>query len=784
MTRRGFTERLTDWVIDHRVSVIIVLGLVAVASTVIALHIKFDFTPQALFSGNGALTTDAEEFSRRFGFDDSIVLIALEAVGTDDVLAPAALNWQAEVARRLNRDPDVLSVESIPTLEVLELRGGLLRGTLQPVPLVEALPVDDATADAVRERLAGIPSIDGALLSVDRRLAALAASLDSRDSEVEHVRLQVATIQKMVDEVELPAGYRIHYSGLPVIRSETIDNLHRDQRTMLPLAGVIYFMALGVMFRRVSGTVLPLLAVGVGLAVTFAILTLAGQTLNVVSNVLPVLLLIIGISSCVQIVAAYSEESHLTPTDRLSAVRRALAHTVKASLVATVTTLIGFASLVTARSVALKQFGLHSVLGIGCLFVCVVLVLGALFPYFRPPKPALASRYLVRALLRAAEGIGHAVAVHPWPSLLGSVLVIGAALWVGRTVVIDHYVLETYPESHPTAQTLRLIERQLSGIMPLEISLTADRPGRFLERDVYQKVQKLAEESPTLPGVLLARSYVDLHQPILDRLNRAAGTDDVGDELWTNRMLRGDRLLRKHAEAFHYSRFLSSDGQHARIMLRTSDIGSRKMMETIRRLRGLLDEAFPPGSPITATLTGDAYVDTIAMENLIRDLYSSLLTASLAIFGMIALQFRSLRVGLISALPNLTPLALTLGYMGLRGYHLNVSNVVVFTISLGFADDTTIHFLFRFRELLRTGLTAEEAIDQTFDTTGRAILQTSALIMAGLSVLLFSEFIPTKRFGELTMVTLAGNLLGVLMILPACLTLFWKREAVAPAAHP
>src|SRR6185295_833522 len=91
-----------------------------------------------------------------------------------------------------------------------------------------------------------------------------------------------------------------------------------------------------------------------------------------------------------------------------------------------------------------------------------------------------------------------------------------------------------------------------------------------------------------------------------------------------------------------------------------------------------------------------------ALNTLIRDLYYSLLTASLVIFGLIAIEFRSVRAGLIAALPNLTPLSITLGYMGLRGYDLNVGNVIVFTICLGLADDNTIHFLYRFREELET----------------------------------------------------------------------------------
>ena len=165
-----------------------------------------------------------------------------------------------------------------------------------------------------------------------------------------------------------------------------------------------------------------------------------------------------------------------------------------------------------------------------------------------------------------------------------------------------------------------------------------------------------------------------------------------------------------------------------------------------------------------------------------NSLVLSLLAASLIIFATIALIFRSLRTGLIAAIPNLTPLALTLGYMGLRGYDMNVGNVIVFTISLGIAVDDSIHFLFRFREEMKRTGDVEAAVERTFEGTGRAIVITSILIVSGLAVLLLSDFVPTRRFAELTSVTMIGALIGILLLLPACLVLFWKRppESQAP----
>ena len=106
---------------------------------------------------------------------------------------------------------------------------------------------------------------------------------------------------------------------------------------------------------------------------------------------------------------------------------------------------------------------------------------------------------------------------------------------------------------------------------------------------------------------------------------------------------------------------------------------------------------------------------------------------------------------------------------------VNVGNVIVFTVCLGLADDNTIHFLYRFREELRRGHAVPSAIQRAFLGTGKAIVATSLLLLAGLGVLRLSNFVPTQRFAELTCVTILGNLLGVLLLLPAWLRIAWRE---------
>ncbi len=748
----------------------------------LAPRLKFDFSPQAIYRGDDALVGFSEEFKRTFGYDEAVILVVLEATGDEDVLDANALKWQRDIARDFEKIPQVHAVESLATLQVPRLNFT----TLELRPLVEEDHVDADAAGKARSLLEGQPLVRSGLLSPDSRVTAVPVFLEPEARDIDGMRETVDAVRAAVAARPPPAGYRVHFSGLPVLRVEVVNDLRSDQLTLMPLAGLVYLLVLGLLFRRVSSAILPLLAVGIGLSWTIATFVFAHESVNLVTNVLPVLLLIIGVSSSVQIVNCFAEESARSPGDLAAAACRAIIHMTPACLLAALTTAIGFASLATAHSVLLRSFGWQAAIGVGYQYICTLVALGTALRFFAAPRTVDRPDAPPGLTTRAASAAGLAVSRHPWLTIGGTAAVVAGAIWAGCQVKINSFlVLETFSEDHATVQTLRLVERQLAGIMPLEISLQADQPGRFLEPDVFHRVLDIERQARQIDGVLFVQSYADLLREILSHWpgRRLSETDRElvpNGEVGEKRLARTERFVDRFRQAFHYDGYMTPDGRRARIRMRLKEIGSRETLALVKDFEARLAATFPPGGPIEARLTGEAYVNAFALTTLIRDLFFSLLTASLVIFGLIALEFRSLRVGLIAALPNLTPLLITLGYMGLRGYDMNVANVIVFTICLGLADDNTIHFLYRFREEFEFEQEVPRAIQRAFLVTGRAIVATSILLLAGMAVLMVSNFLPTRRFAELTCVTIFGNLLGVLLILPACLVLAWKKKHAGP----
>lgn len=771
-------DALVGFLIRRRGVLLAVVALLTAGAAWLAVGIQFDFSPQAVLEGDNDIVGYCEQFKATFGSGDAVVLVVFEATGDSDVMTAEALTWQAAAARNLSDLEVVQRVDSLTELQMPTF--SVIPPVVRLKAIVTTLPADAKVESNLRQAVANLPMIEGTLISRDGRLSTLAVHLDPARRDIKSLRDAVERIHGALANPPLPSGYAVHLTGIPVLRVDIVESLQADLVWLLPLAAVGFAVVLTGVFRRLVGVLLPLLAVGAALAWTTAWVVLAGESLNIVSNVLPILMFVIGMANCVHIVNRYAQDSAGLDTTRQGAAKNTMSHMAMACLLTSVTTAIGFGSLLAARSKVLQELGWQAMVGIAMLYVCTIVMFSAMLGWFRPPastgrsgKPGLIARVVAAS--------GHAVASRPWPVLLGSLAMIAACLLLARNMPINSYVIETYDEDNPNIRTLRLVENHLAGIMPLGISLQADKAETLLTPETFRKVADVQNFAADNDLVLLARSYVDLHCQIHARLAGKTGREmalpppgDAG----RSRILLSSKIIHSLGPAANYGTFVSPDGRRARIMLQLRDGGTRRELALIDDLQAKLSEVFPPGCGIETRLTDDVYLHARAMDSFVRDMLRSLLGASIVIFLVIAVLFRSARLGAIAILPNLTPLVVTLGYMAVRGYEMNAGNVIVFAISLGIAVDGTIHFLARFREEIKAGDGPAKAIYRSYISTGRAIVMTCVLIVAGLSVLLLSEFLPSRRFAELTGVTMLGALVGDLLLLPACLMLFWKRRAV------
>ncbi|MEQ9411164.1 MAG: efflux RND transporter permease subunit [Fuerstiella sp.] len=827
-------SRLFNFLIACPRSSLLVVLIATLVISLGTLRLKIDFSPEQVYVGADNAVAFCEAHKKLFRFEDSIVLILLESTDGRSLIREDCLNWMSRLAAAAETLDGVREVTSIVTLERPRVSlDGNTHVTWSPF----LAPDYYGNEDYVARRLERVPLLNDTLVSQDRQLMMTLVDLDPDDRTITRATARVRSIEHTLAGLPLPDGTMTSMSGVPAIRVDVIDSILRDQMQMVPVCSALFLLVSLLMFRSFSVTMLSLFSALSTVALTMGFMGWLNVTFSVMSNMIPALLLIVAAANNVHVLSRFQVEVRQSGRDLESCARSTMHEMSRTCFLTLATSGIGFGSLLIARAELLQSLALQAAGGMICCYAALMLILPQTLVLC---GPALARRsgtrqpQLTRRLLSVigpnsrtvasdnrppivrsetdssangadcAEGAGsahhkRASAGHadradqsstdrPATSRLdgmwrtfGAVISRNSAaivtlhlllaawtLWSCRNIAINSYMLETYDGDHPTIQTVRKMDQRMSGLISLEVQLRAETRERLFDEDLAAALSRLREILPQDDRITFYRDYIEFLS-VFDH-----GRTLVSDPAEAAKSLQRVQLALRQLDNQDVTSAFLADGQPAaRVMMRIRDVGSAGMKDLIRKVSMHLNQELP--EDIAFSVTGDAYLHAICMDAFVRDLFYSLIAASGVIFLLITLLFRSLKIGLIASVPNMFPLIMTLGYMHLRGYELTAGNVIVFAISLGIAVDDTIHFLARYRDE-RKRTSAREAIQATLFSSGRAIVLTSVLVVSGLSVLIFSDFVPTRRFAELTAITMCSALPGDVILLPALLALFDGRR--------
>ena len=744
--------------------------------------LKFNFSPQQFFRTDSQLGEKREDFAETFGREDNLMAVT---VSEGDVFQPEVLGALRNLTLELQDLESVKRAESIATFRIP--RSGDSPGSLTVDPLLEQtlrtdedgtdLPVDTDQTDALRDLAMNEPLVRGRLVSRSGESTALLVWLDDDIQRVTDLKHSLQSIRDRVDAHPLPDGYEYQFGGVPELRVEIIDSLRTEQYLFIPLTALIFLIVLMYLFRRPSGVVLPLAVVLLAVASTVALMVWMGAAINIVNNVLPTLIFIIGIADSIHMLTRQAEEIE-DGASPLEAIKAMIEHTGFACLMTSTTTAVGFVSLLTANTRILQNFAWQAAAGVMFAYLFTLLLLPSALSYMKPVQ---------RRASRRADSIEEAPLLERWVMkggrwildrplrvIGGGLIVCACAGYFASKVVVNTTLLEVFHRDHPSYQTTQMLEEKFGGFLPLEVSLQSDEKGRFKDPEVYRKIRKLQERASQYEPVLSTQSLVDFHQSaraalLNDPEEREVMPDGRGQIEQLHLLIAGSPDAPSGP-----NQYITQDFSHARVLLRVRDVGAKRQLKLAKQVRGDLNDIFRDTSDISWDITGDAYVASAALNSFIYDLFYSLLFAGIIIFLLMTFMFRSVQLGLISMIPNAIPLLITFGYMGLEGINLNSTTVIIFAIGLGLAVDDTIHVLARFREERERADSIREAIMETYFGAGRAIVLTSVLLIAGMSLLMWSNFIPTRQFGTLITITVLAAIFGDLMLLPPFLYLLFR----------
>ncbi len=732
-------ELLSGWSVHRRRLILVLSAIIALGFASQLTRLQVDTSPDALVStveGNAELEA---LHGARFGELGTELMVIVQG---SDVITPEALLYQRKLLLALSQDKSIANLASI--LKVPLATGDKEQGQRL---------LSEAFSEIERKRfvlaLERAPGVTPILLSEDRTVSALVLTFDKEKVFDQESRMSAITrVRNVLSQFKIPSNLSVQLGGVPILREEILRKLERDRLTLNPMMMIICLLVLGATFRWWPAIVAPILAVGIAALMVVGGMALVGQPLTILTNIIPPLLIIVGLSDSVHLLGRYQEELKRNP-DRQEAGRRASRAMLVACFLTSLTTAVGFASLASAKTPELQRFGIVAAIGVIFAYFSTVLFVPAFVTLMKaPPLPSGGKK--VGLLERSVFLVTCWVLRHSkWVASLA--LLSTLALGYGAVhVQADARLLDAFEEGEEVTLVTVLLEEKLAGIRPLHVMLSVEE-GSLLEPEIRRRVREVCEWALHQEGIISTYSYGELAESGASRGKLA--------------------------------RLLTEDQKSAKVTIFFQDVGIERSLQLIEQLRTRLEA--PLGANINALsveFLGEAYTGSVGRSHVLRDLLTGLGLALVCIFLLLVFLFRSWPLGLISMPPNIIPLLATGAYMMVRGMQLNMATVITFSIGIGLAVDDSIHVVARFREESKRISSVNVALLRAARGTGSAICVTALSLSLGFSVLMLSEFVSVRQFGELIAVTVVNCLFAALLIQPALLKLVsvHQRKKAAP----
>ena len=795
MSSKHFTHKFIDrpW-LTILVSLLLLGGLGFGMSK---LH--FDFGYRVWFEETNPKLIQFDAFERKFGSDD-VALIAVHSPG--GLFDQGTSNLLTDLTEELWTSKDVIRVDSLTNYnwvhseedEILveplipeERDGALLKSRQQTAETHNVIPdylMDRKSKTALiyvslKPSLEGVPdykNIVGSLKKITRKYQLLAGDPEQKPVialEPEKKEQVLAGAQ----EVEYgERDHKFYLTGGPVLTYAFQESSQQDTEKIVPFVFLFTFLFLFILFRRLSGVLLPLVVIFTSVLATLGFAGWIGIEMNVLTAIVPQFLIALSMAVAVHVLASFYQFLD-QGLNHIEALKLAAEKNWVPTILTSLSTAIGFLSFTTSGLPPIAKMGIMS--GFGTVFAWFVsftllIPILALVRFKRIEKsnstqePNLEETFVVSE--RASKAVDF---VYKFRFLI---IVFFTALGLASAALTVNLVASSDPfkyfqKSNSIRQANDFIEKDLGGISGVEMMVHSGVPEGVKDPVFLNKVedfQKWIEDKEVFTSVI---SVVD----ILKEMNQV-----LNGGLKENYVLPESKDMTAQ-QLFLYTMSLPQGMDiNNRVSIQNDSLRMTAMttVHESNAFLALVDELEKEGQRrgLTVEVTGKIPLYQANNEIVVESFVVSMSLAIVLIALLLILGLRSLKVGLISVIPNSMPLLIGAGFLYLWGQSLDIGTVIVGSVCLGIAVDDTIHFLSNFQKFLKQGDGVKEALGKVFTYTVPALLTTTVVLVMAFSSFVMASFVPNQNFGILVAFILSVALIADVLFLPALLLLFFKDE--------
>lgn len=748
------------------------------------VQLSYEFT-RAIPTDNPKYLT-YQAFRQQFGEDGNLLVIGVQ---TDQLFTEKIFNDYTALAADLKKVEAVEDVLSVPAASNLlrDSAAEKLNASLVFPPGRLAQATIDSSAAIFRS----LKFYQGLLYNLETNTYMMAIRINKDVLNSKKRNDVVAKIVEVGDAFGKKHSLEMHYSGLPLIRTNIATKVAREMQWFLLGSIILSAILLLISFRSFSAMGLSLAVVIIGVLWSLGTMVLMGYKITILNALIPPLVVVIGIPNCIYFLNKFHTAWNDTAGIADPAARKHTALTEMISRMGVVTLFcniaaaIGFGVFALTKSAVLKEFGFVAGINIMALFFISIIFIPVVLSFLPPPKPRhtryLDNKWLLSVLDRLEIwSVGHRKTIYAFTV----VLLIAAVAGIFR-LRSEGFMVDDLPRTDKIYTDLKFFEKHFKGVMPLEIVVDTKRKNglRANMLQTFGKIDSLSAYITAQPEMARPLSIVEglkfARQAYYEGDSLQYGLPTSFDISFLAQYLTtksGDSTGKANNLTRIVGSFMDTTRQRTRISVNMADVGSKRLPELIGNIEAKSGQLFDT-TKYKVEFTGTTVTFLEGSAFIINGLKESIGWAFLLIALCMLYLFRSFKILLCSLVPNVIPLVITAGVMGWTGVAIKPSTVLVFSVALGIAIDITIRFLVNYKqELQNSDKPAQEVVISTIHKTGISIIYTSLVLIAGFVIFCFSGFGGTQALGWLTSLTLVLATLTNLIFLPTLLMSFVKKE--------
>lgn len=771
---------LALWSFDHRWIVLALCLTLLAVSAWLASSLRVDSGFESYFDQDDAAYKAYLQFREDFGSDENIFLLYSVPDRQHGVFDIEIMEKIQRLSKALEKEvPFVKEVTSLTNAELVE---GVEDG-IEITSWDKDYVHDQDSALKLKNTILDKPLYIGGLLSADAEYAAILVDMDRTSTDsLDKIRLDpnaehpdaLENLYPQASNIKLTEVLaRPEYQGITfwvsgdVPINTVMNSIVQDEGAQLGAIcyGLIAVLLLFLFQFRALGVVGPLAVVFCSVIVTVGFMGLLGWRWDMLSGMMPTLVTAVGVGAAVHILTEFWLVYERIG-DRREAIRETLYLVGVPCMLTSITTAAAFMATSISPIKALAHLSIYSAVGVLATFLFSITLL-MLFLSFGSLKPAkVKGAFLQRLTQRTSHWMKVSAEINFKYQNFIIVFFLGIflmSLWGIHYLKVDSNFLEEFSDKVEVKHTTYLVDKVMGGTGGLVYLFDTGEADGIKNPEFLREIERVQQQA-NADTFLVKKTYsiVDLLKDINQSFH---GGDPAYYAIPENRELVAQLLLvYEMSGGEELQQYVSSDYSRANLEIRCRNTETSHYQDFRDRMQNYLQKN--PVQTASVTLTGIGKLWIQLTEYITSSQIRGLALAFAIITVMMCLVFRSVKIGMVSMLPNVSPVFFALGFMGWAGISLDYTKLLIATIAVGIVVDDTIHFVTRYHhEFDRCG-NYRQALGRAFESVGRAMVITTLVLVSSFSVFMLSMLESMKMFGLLISMTVTIALIADFLLMP------------------